>query len=106
MCFRVEKIFFLSSEAVVQKRSVKKMFSNILQNLQENTSTKVSFYLKLQASACNYVKKETVEEVFSCGFFEIFKNIFSIEQPWCVLLNLFYKLTKALIVFILSFVII
>ena len=41
----------LNTEAVVQKCYVKRVFLNILQNLQENTCTRVSFSIKLQASA-------------------------------------------------------
>ena len=37
------------TEAVVQRCSVKKLFLQILQNLQENTSARVSFLTKLQA---------------------------------------------------------
>ena len=37
------------TEAVVQKCSVKKMFLEISQNLQENTRASVSFLIKLQA---------------------------------------------------------
>ena len=29
-----------------------------------------------KTSACNFIKKETLSLVFSCGFWEIFKNIF------------------------------
>ena len=34
----------------------------------------MSFLIKLQASACNIIKKETVAQVFSCAFCEIFMN--------------------------------
>ena len=40
----------LSSEAVVQKCSVNKIFLEISQNSQENTCNRVSFLIKLQAS--------------------------------------------------------
>ena len=30
--------------------------------------------------ACNFIKKETLAQVFSCEFWEIFKNIFFIEH--------------------------
>ena len=41
---------------------------------QENTCARVSFLIKLQAEACNFIKKETLAHVFSCEFCEIFKN--------------------------------
>ena len=64
-------------EAVVQRCSVKKVFLEILQNSQKNTCVRVSFLMKLQASAWNFIKKETLAQVFSCEFCKISKNIFS-----------------------------
>ena len=40
---------WIISEAVVQRSSVKKVFSEISQNSQENTCARVSFSIKLQA---------------------------------------------------------
>ena len=40
----------------------------------------VSFLIKLQASACNFVKKETLAQVFSSEFYKIFKNTFLTEH--------------------------
>ena len=57
------------------------MYLKILQNSQENTCAWDSFLIKLQASACNFIKQETLEKVFSCEFCEISKNIFFIEHP-------------------------
>ena len=53
--------------------SVKKVFLEISQNSQENTSTSVSLLIKMQvpASACNFIKKETLAQVFSFEFCEI-----------------------------------
>ena len=38
--------------------------------------------MKLQAAACNFIKKETLAQVFSCGFCYIFKNTFFAEHLW------------------------
>ena len=46
----------------------------MLQNSQENTCARVSFLIKLQA------KKETLAQVFSCEFCNIFKNTFFTEH--------------------------
>ena len=59
--------------------SVKKVFLEISQNTQENTCARVSFLTKLQA--CNFIKKETLAQVFSCEFCEIPKNTFSHRTP-------------------------
>ena len=37
--------------------------------------------IKLQAEACNFVKKETLAQVFSCEFCEISGNTFSYRIP-------------------------
>ena len=41
---------------------------------------RVSFIIKLQAEACNFIKKETLAQVFSCEFCKIF-NTFSYRTP-------------------------
>ena len=77
------------TEVVVQRCSVKKVFLEISQNSQENTCARASFLIELQASvlklywketlpqSCNFIKKETLAQVFSCKFCENFKNTFS-----------------------------
>ena len=67
---------FLLSEVVVRRCSVKKVLLTISQNVHENTCARVSFLIKLQALACSFIKKETLAQVFSCEFCEIFKNNF------------------------------
>ena len=59
-------------KAVIRKCYIKKVFLKILQNWQENTCARVSFLINLQASACNFIKKETLAQVSSCKFWEIF----------------------------------
>ena len=46
-----------------------------------NTCARVSFLIKLQASACNFIKKETLTQVFSCEFCKVSKNAFSYRTP-------------------------
>ena len=43
-----------TSEAVARRCSVKKVFLEISQNLQENTCARFSFLIKLQVSAFSY----------------------------------------------------
>ena len=69
------------SEAVAQRCSVKKVLLEISQNSQENTYARVSFLIKLHASACNFIKKETLAQLFSCEFCDISKNTFSYRTP-------------------------
>ena len=47
------------------------VFLKISQNSQENTCARVSFSIKFF-----FIKKETLAQVFSCEFCEIFKNTY------------------------------
>ena len=55
------------------------MFLEISRNSQENTCARVSFLIKLP-EACNFIKKETLTQVFSYEFCEIFKSTFLTEH--------------------------
>ena len=82
------------TEAVVQRCSVKKMFLEVSQNSQENTCARVSFLIKLQTEACNFIKKETLTQVFSYEFCEISKNIFFRRTPLVAAYVIRYQKTK------------
>ena len=56
-------------------------FFGISQNSQENTCARVYFLIKLQAQAYNFIKKETLAQVFSGEFCESSKNTFSYRTP-------------------------
>ena len=56
---------FETSEAVAQRCSVKKVFLEISQNLEETT----------------FIKKETLTQVFSFELYEISKNTFFHRAP-------------------------
>ena len=82
--FRYSQIIFLpftvqtqSSWGVLQKRCSQK-FHKIYR--KENTCARVSFLIKLQAQGRNFIKKETLAQVFSCEFCEISKNNFFTEH--------------------------
>ena len=75
-CYRIVKALQFNI-AVVRRCSVKKVFLKISQNTGENICARVSFLIKLQADACEFIKKETLAQVFSCEFSEIFqRNLF------------------------------
>ena len=57
------------------------MFLEISQNSQKNTCARVSFVIKLQASPCDFIKKEALAQVFSFEFYKISKNNFSYRTP-------------------------
>ena len=71
----LQKLTIIFPEAIVQR------CPTIAQNSQENTCTRVSFLIKLQASGLHLYKKETLAQVFSCEFCEIFKNTFFYRTP-------------------------
>ena len=48
----------------------------ISQNSQENTCVGLSFLIKLQTLACNFINKEALAQVFSYEFCENLKNTF------------------------------
>ena len=53
-----------------------KVFLEALQNSQENTCTRVSALMKLQASNFNFITKEALAQIFSCEICEISQNTF------------------------------
>ena len=71
-------------EHLFRSCSVKNVFSEISQNLQENTCARVSFLINMQASGLSPAtlsKKRLWHRCFSCEFCEIFKNTFSYRTP-------------------------
>ena len=76
-----KKQFFRNySEAVTRRCSVKKVLE-ISQNSQENTCVRVSFLKSCRPQACNFIKKETLPQVFSCEFCEISNKTYSYRTP-------------------------
>ena len=71
------KIKTLELEAATRGVLCRKVFLEILQNSQENT-----YANSLCCKACNFIKKETLAQVFSCEFLEISKNTFYTEHLW------------------------
>ena len=61
------------------------MFLKILQNSQENTCAGVSLL-----KACNFIKKETPTQLFSCEIYATFKNTFFTEEFCCLLLYIVF----------------
>ena len=68
------------TEAVTRRCSVKKEFLESSKNTQESTYARVSFLINFILTS-NFIKKETLAQVFSCEFYEISKNTFSYRTP-------------------------
>ena len=81
------------SEAVAQRCSVKK---GVLRNFAKFTGKHQgqSLFLIKWPQACNFIKKETLAQVFSCEFCEIFKNTFFTEHLWWLFLTIYITLCK------------
>ena len=77
-CFVFAKNVFLRSirQEVFYKKGVLRNFARITGKHR----ARVSFLIKLQA-ACNFIRKETLAQVFSYEICEISKNIFSYRTP-------------------------
>ena len=69
------------SYTVAWRCSVKKEFLEISQNWQENTCARVCFLIKLQAPACNFIKKETLAQGVFLWILRNSENIFSYRTP-------------------------
>ena len=52
-----------------------------MQNSQENTCAEVSFEQSCRPTVCNFIKKETLAQIFPCVIFEIFQISFFAEYP-------------------------
>ena len=70
---------YSGTEAATISVPWKKVFLEILQNSQEN-SARVSFLIKLQVLVCNFIKKESLAQVFPFEFCKISKNNFFTEH--------------------------
>ena len=58
----------------------KKVFLKISQNSQKNACARVCLLISCRPQACNFIRKETLAQVFSCEFCEICKSIFFTED--------------------------
>ena len=69
-------------ESSHQRCSVKK---GVLRNFAKLTGKHLCqslFLNKVTGAACNFIKKDTLAQVFSCEFCEIAKNTFFTEHVW------------------------
>ena len=68
------------SEAATRDVLYEKVLLEISQNSQENTWTRVSFLIKLQAEVCNFINKRGSGT--ACEFWKIPKNTFFYRTLW------------------------
>ena len=74
---------WLKRKAIVRRVSVKKvLFLKISENSQESTCARVSFLIKLLASAYNFILKKTLAQVLSCEFRKIFLFLQNSSSGW------------------------
>ena len=70
------------SEVVARICSVRKgVLRNFIKFTGKHMCERVSFLIKLQPSVCNFIKRETLAQVFFCEFCKISENAFSYITP-------------------------
>ena len=79
---------FLCTEAVTWRCSVENLSLKILQNSQENTCARISFLISWWPEAGSFIKKESLAQVFSYEFCEMFKKTFFYRTPTVTVLFL------------------
>ena len=72
--------FFPRFRSSQRRCSIEKGVLKNFAKFTESTCARVTFLIKLQAEAGNFIKKETLAKMFSCEFCEIFKNILFMEH--------------------------
>ena len=95
-------IFTESSEAVARRCSVKEVLLEISQNSQENSCTKVSFLIKLQASTL--LKIRLWHRCFPVNFAKFLRPAFLTEYLWWLLLNTPLKMFDSVLNMPLNFI--
>ena len=85
------------AESVTRRCPVKKVFLKMLQNSQENTYARVSFLIKLQAYAGNFIKKRPWGRCFPVNFVEFLRTPFLTDHlRWLPLEKLCYFCCRGL----------
>ena len=76
----------------------KKRCSKKFSKMHRKTPVPESFLIKLQAEACNFIKKETLAQVFSVNFEKFVRTLFPIEcLRWLLLFKQFFALSSHLL---------
>ena len=80
--YKIEQVF-------MQKQPSKRFFkkSEIWENSQEVFCAGISFSIKLNSVTWNFIKNESLAQLFSCEFCEICKNVFFAEHHWTTASN-------------------
>ena len=83
-------------EAVARRCSVKRVFLEILQKFTGKQCARVSVLIKLQASACNFIKKETLTRCFLVNFAKFLRKPLVTEHlRWLLLQHRCFTVTPA-----------
>ena len=81
---QLQRIVWLHSNVEIQKQPpevfYEKRYSQKFCKVHRKTPVSESFLTKLQAQACNFIKKETLAQVFSYEVCKISKNTFFAEH--------------------------
>ena len=76
------KVFwdFQGNKSIIEKQPPEVFCEKISQNSLENTCARDFFKQSCRPDACNFIKKETLAQVFLSEFWEMSKNTFFIEH--------------------------
>ena len=80
-------------EAVAQRCSVKKVFSEVWQNSQKNTCARVSFLIKMQAPPVALLKNRLWHRCFPVSFVKFLRTPFYTEHLWWLLLKIWLRIS-------------
>ena len=76
----IQRVVLALDRSSHRQCSVKKGVLGIFAKFTGKHPCQSLFLIKLQVEACNFIKKETLAQVFSCEFCEISKNTFFTEH--------------------------
>ena len=81
----------------------KKLLLKISQNSQENTFSESLVFLNCSSRASNFIKKESLTQMFFCEFYGIYKIRIFTKQRWATILSLqLYKQGLHVLCFLLT----
>ena len=80
-CVLIFAFGFNIYQKVVYVIIIRYCFYHVMVSINCRSSRPKVFCGLLQAEACNFIKKETLAQVFSCEFCEISKNTLSYRTP-------------------------
>ena len=96
-------LYFLLSEAVARRCSLKKVCLKFLQNSQGNTRVGVSIWWSYRPAVCKFIKKQTAAFCFSVNFTKSVKTFLYSTSSWLLLCDIIRHCCLQKMYFLISF---